>query len=144
MFMTFGGCLQLLAAAKNVVKAKTAGPAEKGAAVAKKGHTAKSSAKVDYGAEVLDALRNMNSKSSTQALTNVKAPGTINPVLPHPPLPSTLPILACRRLTYSCGGAHADCSCHREVGIATHGRAAPSPSGCATSIINDSSAWALW
>ena len=34
----------------------------------------------DYGAAVLDALRNMN-KSSTQALTSVKAPGTINPVI---------------------------------------------------------------
>ncbi len=85
--MTTFRCLQLLAAAKSVVKAKTAGPAEKGAADEKKGAKT-SSAKVDYGAAVLDALRNMNSKSPTQTLTNVKAPGTINPVLPLPAHPT--------------------------------------------------------
>ena len=67
--------VQLLAAAKIAVKAKAESPASKKVAAA-----ATHSEKVDYGAAVLDALRNMNSKSSTQALTNVKAPGTINPV----------------------------------------------------------------
>lgn len=67
-------CAQLLAAAKTVVKAKAASPAEQ------KGVAAASAKQADYGAAVLDALRNMNSKSPTQALTNVKAPGTINPV----------------------------------------------------------------
>jgi hypothetical protein len=40
----------------------------------------------DYGAAVLDALRHMNSKSGMQALTSVKAPGGINPVIYSPHL----------------------------------------------------------
>lgn len=72
--MSIFAVIQLLAAAKTVVKSKAAGPAEK------KGTAATQSAKVDYGAAVLDALRNMNAKSKTQALTNVKVPGSINPV----------------------------------------------------------------
>ena len=65
--------MQLLAAAKTAVKSKTTG------SVAKKG-TEAAATQGDYGAAVLDALRNLNSKSPTQSLTNVKVPGSINPV----------------------------------------------------------------